>query len=102
MLVESPGCTTLHLILFIPRIKLMEGVEHGLADFDEGRAETHRAPISKRPNRNTAPVAFSHLVRCKEFAIWHYRLLRQHDQGRVAAFELIIAVGCRGSLRVYI
>src|SRR3546814_3265500 len=82
---SSDVCSSdlLHLILFIPRIKLVEGVEHGLANFDEGRAETHRAPISKGPNRNTAPVAFSHLVRRKEFAIWHYRLLRQHDQGRV-------------------
>jgi len=35
----------LHFILFIPGIKLIEGVEHGLADFDEGRSKTHRAPI---------------------------------------------------------
>src|SRR3546814_15218104 len=72
-------------MLFIPRIKLVEGVGHGLANFDEGRAEPHRAPISKGPNRNTAPVALSHLVWRTEFAIWHYRLLRQHDQGRVPA-----------------
>jgi hypothetical protein len=35
VLAESLGCTALYLILFIPRIKLVEGVEHGLANFDE-------------------------------------------------------------------
>lgn len=79
MLAEPLGRTTLHLIPLIPRIKLVEGVKHGLANFDERRAETHRTPISKGPNRNTAPVAFSHFVGCQEFASFQYRLLWQRD-----------------------
>ncbi|AAK24684.1 hypothetical protein CC_2719 [Caulobacter vibrioides CB15] len=55
----------------VPSIQLLDRVEHGLADLDEGGTDTSSAPVFEGADRHLATIALSHLLCCQELLFGH-------------------------------